>query len=85
MRTLLVVLVAAFLLTSVAGCATTAERHDLVMRQAEFDLSCARQSIRISELGGRVYGARGCGQQQTYVMYCYDTNIGSCTVRKQVR
>jgi hypothetical protein len=61
-----------------SGCATTEQRHNLVSKRAVFDLNC-NEPVQITELGNRIYGASGCGRRATYVMQCYDSNIGSCT------
>lgn len=62
----------------VLSCATTEQKHNLVSQRAAFDLNCS-EPLQISELGNRVYGASGCGRRATYILQCYDSNIGSCT------
>ena len=46
------------------GCATP--QNELVARRAAFDLDC-EEALEVTDLGGNVWGVRGCGQKASYV------------------
>ncbi len=59
-----------------AGCATSQGMQDNVRKRASFDLNCASDKITVVEIEPPTFqsrgsqgswGARGCGQQATYV------------------
>lgn len=52
------------------------QKQNLVSQRAAFDLNCG-ESIQITKLGNRVYGATGCGKRAAYILECRDTNIES--------
>jgi hypothetical protein len=48
-----------------AGCGRMLR---VATERARFEMNCP--DVEVSELGGRAFGARGCGQQATY--QCFD-------------
>jgi hypothetical protein len=50
-----------------------------VLSRASFDLDCPTEQLRVQGLGGRSYGAAGCGARATYVLEGMCATEGNCT------
>jgi hypothetical protein len=69
---------AAILLLSITGCATS-NGESAVRQRAGFDLNCPNEQIRVQELGDKMYGATGCGKRATYVTNrCWSGDLEGC-------
>jgi hypothetical protein len=66
----------AFVISS--SCATVAFKRNLVIKRAGFDLNC-KDVIDVIDLGGRAFGATGCGRRASYVVQCLTSDASSCT------
>lgn len=54
------------------GCASVAIIDKKVRTRSSFDLNCPQESIEVSQIDGRVFGARGCDRRASYVV------LGGC-------
>ena len=52
------------------GCV---ESLDSVRKRAAYDFQCPEEKVQVVELGSDKVGAKGCGQQASYVQVC-ETN-----------
>lgn len=75
----------AAVLCSLAGCATgyplgAEQAKPLVRADAERDLDCPPEDIRVTESIGNVFEAIGCGQKAVYKANCEGTR---CVVHRE--
>lgn len=62
----------------ISGCATQ-NAIQAVGERVEFDLKCPRNQVKILEIGGGAYGARGCGKQASYTTNrCWSGDFEGC-------
>lgn len=54
------------------GCASVSIMDKKIRTRSSFDFNCAEQSIEVTHIDGRVFGARGCDHQATYIA------VGGC-------
>jgi hypothetical protein len=69
---------------ALASCGTgyplgAANARPLVLHEAEIDLDCPAEDIRVDEEWGGAYEAVGCGRKAKYKANCYGV---SCVVHK---
>ena len=62
------------LLVSCALLSACAESLESVKKRAAYDFKCPVEQITLDDLGGDTIGARGCGQQASYVEVCSADN-----------
>ena len=77
MKNLIVFVLFLFLTQGLFGCATKNQKIELIKKRAVFDLDCS--SINVLELGNNVFGVKGCGKRNTYIVDCTDILISDCT------
>ncbi|MBU1410617.1 hypothetical protein KKC22_03775 [Myxococcota bacterium] len=61
-----------------ACAATTAQKKNLALKRATFDLNCPRDQMNIVDLSNDTYGVAGCNQRATYLVQCETGLIESC-------
>jgi hypothetical protein len=68
------------ILLSLNGCSTgnVINFEAIVKKRASYDFNCPENYINTLQMSYTQYGAKGCGQQQEYVVKC---SLGPCVAQ----
>jgi hypothetical protein len=83
-----ILMVAAAMLATAAGCVSDADLIGKIRPRAAFDLSCPEQQVDVKLLDGKSsssasYGAMGCGKRARYETFCDEQRADKCLIRAQ--
>jgi hypothetical protein len=73
-RCLAPILAVCALVTS--GCATPRTTEHPIVRMAQFDLNCPRESLSYTQIDDDTWGVVGCGRRTKYVRLCRQVGQG---------
>lgn len=78
-----IALIAASFSVLIQGCATAAQKKELVLKRAVFDFKCSAENLSATETSRDKYLITGCGKKGTYLIDClnapgYSPSITEC-------
>jgi len=68
------------------ACFTAGTKAGPVTGRASYDMQCPEKDLQVSDLGGKTFGVRGCGKQETYTEVCMPkpgSFTGDCSWQKK--